>query len=190
MHNICYYTYEEKCNKNKVYAELNEMVEHEDWQEGGSLESIRWLENAPLCENYDKAKEYIESHDKGWYDCLAVRFKSPKGDKKTAKEETLEKSVVEKHKKWQSLANAFHFANVKSATTTCSKCNSRLNISYLRGNYCPLCNTDLRPSSTIERIDSLKVSFDKANKELKDYRNEQTSKNFKIEWLVKIEYHT
>lgn len=189
-HNICHYTYEENCNRGKVFAELNEMVEHEDWQEGGSLDHIRWLDNAPICENYDKAKEYIESHDRGFWDCLAVRFKAPKDNKKTAKEENLENSVREKYKKWQSLANAFHFANVKSATTTCPKCNSRLNISYLHSNFCPLCHTDLRPTSTIVKIDSLKTSYDKANAEFKAYKDEQTSKNFKVEWLVKIEYHT
>lgn len=76
-HNIKYFEYKEDVDRKKVQANLDNYVAHEDWEEGCSgLDSpIRWIENCGVFDSYDEALEYIKSHDKGWYDSLAVRYK-------------------------------------------------------------------------------------------------------------------
>ena len=60
----------------------------------------------------------------------------------------------------------------------CPECGSRLNLGYIRGEKCPLCGTDLRPESSIEKI---KWHDKKASECAKKYKQEF--------WLAKIEYH-
>lgn len=85
-HNIEYYEYPESVDKNKVYSELGTMVYYRCIQEGGRLSAIRWLESsAPILNGRDAAEEYIKAHDKGWYDCLAVRF-HPQSTKESERE--------------------------------------------------------------------------------------------------------
>lgn len=37
---------------------------------------------------------------------------------------------------------------------TCHKCGSRLSLDYLKGNICPLCETDLRSDTILGRLKS------------------------------------
>lgn len=72
-HNIQHYDYPENVDRKKVFADLSNYVRHEAWQEGGHLNEIRWLDAKPL-PSRDDAEEFLNKHDKGWYDCLAVRY--------------------------------------------------------------------------------------------------------------------
>ena len=75
MHNIRYFDYHCSHSKKQIEKHLNHFVAMEDWQEGASgLPSpIRWIDR--VCKNYEEAEEYIKSHDRGWYDCLAIKYK-------------------------------------------------------------------------------------------------------------------
>lgn len=83
-HNIKHLTYKEDVDRKKVQANLDNYVAHEDWEEGcsGLNSPIRWIENCGVLNSYDEALAYINSHDKGWYDSLAVRFKDCDGKTK------------------------------------------------------------------------------------------------------------
>ena len=72
-HNIQHYDYPENVDQKKVFRDLANYVQHEAWQEGGHLNEIRWLDAKPL-PSRDDAEEFLNKHDKGWYDCLAVRY--------------------------------------------------------------------------------------------------------------------
>ena len=72
-HNIQHYDYPENVDQKKVFRDLAKYVQHEAWQEGGHLNEIRWLDAKPL-PSRDDAEEFLNKHDKGWYDCLAVRY--------------------------------------------------------------------------------------------------------------------
>lgn len=189
-HNINYYTYKEQVDRKKVYAELNDMVRHETWQEGGSLDNIRWLDTAPICDSYEEAQSYIEAHDRKWYDCLAVRYRSVNDNIKSVALEKAKARRSECYEKYASLSKAFHFADTKSEYIGCKNCGSKISHKYLRGNYCPVCHNDLRPQSTLDRIKSLKTSFEKACDDVKAIENNLAKKSGKVMWLVKIEYHT
>lgn len=74
-HNIKHLDYHCSVSKKQVEKRLNYYVAHEDYEEGatGLPSPIRWIDH--LCKNRNEAMEYIESHDRGWYDCLAVQYK-------------------------------------------------------------------------------------------------------------------
>lgn len=81
MHNIEYYSFPEKVDREKVQNELDEHAAFEDRYEGCSgLDSpIRWLERVGIFDDYDKAREGIAANDRNWYDQLAVRYRDKNG---------------------------------------------------------------------------------------------------------------
>ena len=72
-HTVTYYEYPETVDRKKIEADLSTYVEKECWQDGGHMSKIRWFNDAP-CAIEDEAREKIGQLDKGWYDCLAVKF--------------------------------------------------------------------------------------------------------------------
>lgn len=74
-HNICHFDYHCSNSQKKVERDLDNFVAHEDWQEGatGLPQPIIWIDR--VFPNRDEALGYIKSNDRGWYDCLAVKYK-------------------------------------------------------------------------------------------------------------------
>ena len=72
-HNVKHLDYHCSVSQRQVQKRLDNYVACEDWQEGASglPNPIRWIDR--LCKSRDEAMEYIKSHDRGWYDCLAVQ---------------------------------------------------------------------------------------------------------------------
>ena len=190
-HNIKYFEYKEGVSQKKVQASLDSYVAHEDYQEGcsGLNTPIRWIENCGVLNSYDEALEYIKSHDKGWYDSLAVRYRQCDG-KKTASLKKAEEKADAAKGKFADLNNKFHFADIKAAFIGCRNCGSKISREYLEDNYCPICDSDMRPQSTLDALERYKENLHKANALLFEERKKNLAKNGKTMWLVKIEYHT
>lgn len=188
-HNIKHYTYDEKVDRKSVQAELNHYVSMEDWQEGcsGLNNSIRWIEST-ICDSYDSAMDYLTRNDKGWYDCLAVRYRVPNGTTKAL--DALKQKANELSKKSYDLATKIHYKGIKSEFVGCKKCGSRLATKYISSNMCPLCRNELRPDSTLDAIAKVKNAYNEALKKVEEMEKEIAKKNGKVQWLVKIEYHT
>ena len=74
-HEIRYLDYNENADRKKVQNELDTYVQKECWKEGSSglLNPIRWLDH--ICADREEAVDYVQSHDKGWYDQLAVKYR-------------------------------------------------------------------------------------------------------------------
>lgn len=74
-HNIKYLDYHCSVSKRQVEKRLDHFVACEDYEEGatGLPSPIRWIDR--LCKNREEAMLYIQSYDRGWYDCLAVQYK-------------------------------------------------------------------------------------------------------------------
>lgn len=186
MHNIEFYDYKENVDRTKVWAELSDYVEHCTWTEGGNgIEFIRW--NEYVCSSYEEAKKWIEEHDKGWYEQLAVKYYAPINTK-TAKTEELDKKIKEAYDIYSQRNNACYPKTRTSEFIGCGKCKSRLASKYLLGNFCPVCRTDLRPDTTLKAIAAAKTKWENAQKAKKEYIDKHSKKE--IRWLVKIEYHT
>jgi len=192
-HNIHHNTYPENVNKKQVQAYWDNYAAHEDWQEGCSgLDSpIRWLDF--VCADYNSAMQYIESHDKGWYDSLAVKFKNTAKIKKTKKHEDLERRYKETVNQLREIENTLFCKDFKSQYLGCKKCGSKLNKDYLKSNKCPLCHEDMRSDTVLKniaRLRNLEKELGKAIREEELRLSEKAGKKCEILWLVKVEYHT
>lgn len=190
-HNIKYFEYNEDVDRKKVEAKLNNYVAHEDWEEGcsGLNSPIRWIESCGVLNNYDEALAYIKSHDKGWYDSLAVRYKAFDGTKTSAQKKAEEKFDIAK-KKYLDLSNKFHFENQKAAFIGCPHCGSKISRQHLDDNCCPVCDMDMRPKSTLDTLARYEANLGKAKSALLQEQKKTLVKYSKTKWLVKIEYHT
>lgn len=188
-HNIRWETYPEKVNKSEVQAEWDDYAHHEDWREGcsGLGSDIRWINH--VCDSYDDAVKYIESHDRGFYDQLAVKYRS--SVKPTTK--AYENLISRRNEIFATLKERekvhYSSANTKSEYVTCRNCGSRLATKYIKSNNCPLCRAELRPTSALNAIETSKRMLKETNKKIKEIEI-KASKKAEIKWLVKIEYHT
>ncbi|MCD8110860.1 MAG: hypothetical protein LUE14_12350 [Clostridiales bacterium] len=197
-HEVEYRSYPENIDRKKVQADWDHYASMEDWQEGccGLYHDIRWLENAGIQKNRDAAEEYLKKADRGGYDQLAVRYydtdyrkiASNRLTELRARAKTLREKYFEMDKK-------FHFKDAKSQFVGCKKCGSKLSIKYLGGpfarNTCPLCQTDLRPQSTLDRISRTHDAWQKCLKDIEAEEEKLAKKARKdVCWLVKIEYHS
>lgn len=187
-HTVTYYEYPETVDRKKIEADLSTYVEKECWQEGGHMSKIRWINDAP-CANEDEAREKIGQLDKGWYDCLAVKFYDTHRVPETEKLKKLQAAKTTAYKKYNDLAFAFHFANAKSELIGCKCCGSKISRKYLKNNFCPVCHSDLRPETTLNRIATLKAKADKLYDEVLNETTKIAKKSGNIRWLIKIEYH-
>lgn len=107
---------------------------------------------------------------------LLVPFYRQRSAKLKALEERLEKETMslEEYRKSQSIKNR------KSKSVTCEKCDSRLTITWLKGNNCPVCGnlllsktvseTILKKEEVLKKLSSdIKIEM----KESKDKKNSQ-----------------
>lgn len=193
-HNIEMRSYQEKVKREDVQKEWDNYVRMEDWQEGatGLPNKIRWLDKAPVQENYEAAEQYIEDHDKKWYDCLAVRYYSYPPVSST-KLSDLSNRLNALRKTYHEKDNTIQCKGNKSSFVGCKSCGSHLAIKYIRSNKCPLCGTDLRSDTVMESLRKMKEKISNLEKEITvetKKNQEKLLKKATVRWLVKIEYHT
>jgi len=192
MHAIEYVTVKRNCDKAKVEAEIDHRVSMENWEEGGGLyKGIRWLEGT-VYPNVEEAERALEELDRGSYDNLAVLFRDVRGAKETAKMKKIAEQKESTMRARDSYAESQSVHNRKSDTITCPKCKSRLALAYLRGEHCPLCNTELRSNTFVlrmEKYDDKLKELDKKYKEEKRKAEKKIEKKAEIKWRIKYEYH-
>lgn len=193
-HNIEYFTYPENVNKKCVKSELDELVSHLGYREGsgGLVRPIDWIDH--VCESQDEAERYIDDHAKyPDYNQTAVKYKMYDPVKPTVKQLELKAKAEALQSKHAAKNNKIHYQGVKSEYVSCRACGSKLATKYIKSNNCPLCHNDLRPTSVLEAIESARKAYSKAHSEYVKESKRVTDKNknnYKIRWLVKIEYHT
>ena len=75
-HSIEYGIYKEDVNKKKVQADWDNFVRIADREEGASglPGAIRWNDGVTPLDSKSDAERWIDEHDGGWYDQIAVRF--------------------------------------------------------------------------------------------------------------------
>ena len=190
-HNVEYHTYPENCDKSKVENEINKYVSHCTYAEGGGglPSAIRWNDNK-IYANRDEAEEAISKMDDGWYNQIAVKFKELPRDVTSAKFESLYNKKVEVVKKARTLNSEVQVKSMKSQYVSCKKCGSKLNKDFLKTNYCPLCQNDMRSDTIKNKLDTYKVKLIDLDKQLSEEYKRLTEKKGEVKWLVKIEYHT
>lgn len=192
-HNIETSVYNENVDKKKVQRYWDDYAAREDYQEGcsGLNSDIRWIDH--ICDNEEDAEKYIQEHDSGWYDQLAVKFKDYGNIKPSKALQDLQKRIKEIEDKLTKTENKVHYKDVKSAFVSCKKCNSKLSTKYINSNFCPMCREDLRPTSTLDTIQGYKDKKKELRIKMKEEElklQKKMEKSATIKWLVKIEYHT
>ena len=191
MHNIEHYSYPENCNKKAVQKELDDYVAHADWEEGcrGLYSDIRWIDK--VVGSYNEAMKYLEDNDRGCYDCLAVKYRTADENiNQTSKYKILNERVSRLYKEYNEMNSEIYMKTVKSELVTCRGCGSTISSKAWKYNTCPVCRTDFRSKTTLERIDNKYKAYKEAVSAMNAYEAEYAKKNGKIYWLVKIEYHT
>lgn len=193
-HNVRYAEYPENVDRNKVQADWDNYVRHEDWGEGASglPGKIRWLDCSPF-DSRESAESYIRSVDNGWYDQLAVRYKDVE-IVKSRRYQYLEKRLHDLKNEYEKKNSICYATTVKSEYIGCKSCGSRLASKYIQHtNKCPLCRNDLRSPTTLASLERLNGRIQDTLKLLKEEDRRLAKKQEKhadVKWLVKIEYHT
>lgn len=192
-HEIRFASYPENCNPKEVAAEWDEIVRHEDYQEGASglCHPIRWIDK--VLPTREEAVQYINSIDSGWYDNIAVKYRDFSHIKQPKEIEKFDERIQKAQIRYNNLDRKDHFENAKAAFISCPRCKSKIASEYLRWNRCPVCGADMRPKTVLDRLSSLEASIKKLQKEkaeaVKAFQAKK-EKNAKIKWLVKVEFHT
>lgn len=189
MHNIEYETYPLDVDRRSVKEYWDDYVAKEDWREGATClpNSIRWIEDG-ISDTYDEAEKRINKLDRGWYDQIAVKYKSYKPCK-TKKFEKLRERLREAVNAVYEKKSKIHYSakNVSSEFVGCKHCGSKIATKYIDSNLCPVCKTDLRPASVLQAIKKAEEKKDEIGKLMEA---EEKKGKYEVLWLLKIEYHT
>lgn len=188
-HLIEYMDFPKKASKEDIFRSRAEFIEDNGDRDRGHLLSHDngfTLHKDILCDTCDEAIEKIDSLDRGWYDDHGVLYKDySKAGNSKAMQAMLDKRREIGKKKAEYISEN-HVKSRKSESVTCPKCKSRLTISYLGSDYCPLCRTDLRSDTVKNRI----KSFDNRMAECdKKYEELMKKRKYEERWLVKLEIH-
>lgn len=143
--------------------------------------------------SYDEASEYLEGTF-GDYRQIAVKYKKYPKVQQNKTIADLKRRISEYRIRCNELNNP-HYANVKQATVKCKKCGSSLATNYCGRTYyntCPVCRADLRPESTLKKLEDYEKTIIDLNKKLKDEEKKQNQKNIskaELMWAVACEVH-
>ena len=146
-----------------------------------------------LFEDYDSAQEYL-AQTTGSYMETAVKYKEYPRTQPSKAMEDLNRRIKEYNERIQAL-NIPHYQGAKQATVKCKCCGSSHATKFCGNTYrnnCPVCRSDLRPQSTLERIESYKSKLKDLEKRLKEEEGKQNRKNgnkVSIRWMVCCEVH-
>ena len=151
---------------------------------------IRFIDN--LFANRELAQEYIEKNDRGWYDCLAVKYKHinrnelPQEHQKAMKE--LDSKLQETEYRLRNLEWNIEAFSLKKDIVECKHCESKINIRHIHSNYYPICRNDMRSQKRHNLLNELNREVDTIKEEIFEKEKELFNKYGTSYWLVKIEY--
>ena len=189
-HETKHFTFDENVDKRKVQDRCDAYAA----REGGSSglpSPIRWIDR--VFANYDEADAYIKSHDDGWYDQLAVKYREYERIEPTKTLLSLKDRLAKEREKKAEYAAAHSVSTFKAEFVGCPDCGSKLKRTLLKSENCPLCHAELRGKTTIDTIARYEANIRDLQKQIKEEEKKMEEKNLKkskIKWLVKIEYHT
>lgn len=189
-HEIRYLDFRENASKTVIESEANKIAKRDGDYHSGLNSPIRWIDR--VCANREEAVEYIKSHDTGWYDQLAVKFREyPKLEPSKTLVALRTRLDNEKSKKI-AYEKAHSVSSFKAEFVGCPKCGSKLKRELLKSESCPLCREELRSKTTMETLARYESNIRDLNKQINAEERKLEEKNIKksaIKWLVKIEYH-
>lgn len=158
----------------------------------GGLESpIRFTDKTFA--SFEEARDYLYS-TVGSYLQIAVKYKVYPEVKASKTMSDLTARIAEYNRK-VAVLNQPHYKGVKQATVKCKACGSSLATRFCGDTYsnaCPVCRADLRPQSTLDKLNKYKSTIKDLEKKLKAETARQNQKNeskAKYFWAVCCEVH-
>ena len=190
-HQIIYQMYSDKqvksqSQRKKVQDHWDGVAAREDAMEGctGLLNRIEWKDGMTPFSSIEEAREYIEERSNcSFYLQIAVPvYKYNSNEKLKELQDKLEaaKAELEKAKK-----PYYSVDTVKAKYVGCKHCGSKLAVSYIKSNKCPLCGEDLRPQSVQDKMKRLAARVKKLESDVEAKKKRLAE----VYWLVKVEYH-
>lgn len=184
-HTVKFMYYPEQEDVRRIIADIRWRVSHQGDHSGTDI--VRFPTNE-VFDNEDAAMAYIKQHDRGNYDGIAVKFRDFSTVQDTIQIKKLRYKISTTLTKKDEYIHTHSVKTRKPIYISCPCCGSKLNKDRLSSNICPLCRTDLRSPSVLQKI----KAFDE---KIKDYETAIKKEQLKrkgeaeIQWLVKYEYH-
>ena len=154
----------------------------------GSYHGKMTIHDTPICDSYEAAYEFIQSHDRGWYDDHAVQFKDKSALKPTKQMETLMAKANKLQADKKDYLDKHSLRARKSEFMGCKKCNSKIAVKYIRGHKCPVCNAEMMSQTVVDRLKKYTTDREEVLRQIEQLRRKQNGK-CPIRWLVKVEVH-
>ena len=186
MHNIDYWSMDEKCDRKDVLCDIQEIARRDG---DGYYGPLKWHDEVSPLKNREEAEKWIRDHDKGWYDDHAVRYYDYSKAKDTKKIADLKKRETEMIGRIDAFQKEHSVRNFKADYIGCSTCGSKISRKHLHGERCPVCGKDLRSESVMKKLKALYDKRDEIGKKIKEEKEAQTGSRV-VRWLVKFEYHS
>lgn len=190
-------TFKETTSKRTIAAECTEWGDYncDPYEHGGHCDcgGIEPYYTNRLFDSYEEAVEYLDKTF-GNYRQTAVRYKKYPTTKPTKAMEDLKRRISEYEARIAEL-NKPHYAFVKVKTVKCKCCGAVLPTAYCGKSYhnnCPVCKSDLRPETSLSKIDNYKATIKELTAKLKAEQKKLDAKNEKkatIYWAVACEVH-
>lgn len=144
------------------------------------------IHNDRVFDSLQEAITFMDNHYASAYDDHAISFHDGSYVSPSNKLKNIQERITKNDQARSNYIFNTKIQNHKSKSITCSCCGSRLTLSYVKGQKCPVCNTDLRSQSVLKRI----KKFDETGKTLHELERKEEmklSKKGPIKWLVKVE---
>ena len=196
-HAIAMLTFEENMSKSKIqercdnWGNSNCNIEERGYALQGLGYSINFTSR--IFNSYNEAYDYLDTTT-GNYRQTAVKYKVYPKVEPSSTILDLERRIKEYKNRIAEL-NKPHYANVKQATVKCKKCGSSLSTSYCGKTYynqCPICKEDLRPESTLQKIEQYNNTIKELEQKRVDEIKKQNMKNeskVTYRWMACCEVH-
>ena len=152
--------------------------------------NVTICESHPICKDYEDAVETIRrmARDTFYHD-FAVRFYDTDSVTTSKKIQTQEARYKDSCAKAQAYENAHSVKNHKSSQIGCKKCGSKITISYLKREICPVCGSDLRAEYILEKLSTYAKEQKEIQAKIREEKQKAASKA-PVKWCYKVEVHT
>lgn len=138
-------------------------------------------------DNFSEAERFIVENDYGVMCNMAVIVKSK--CEKTAAHINLEKRLSNIKEQLEEMEKP-HCSTMTAKLITCRTCESKIAKKYIKTNYCPVCNNDMRTKSLIDKNNKLINEYEKVGLKLskmQEIYQKKLSKEPEKVYLIKAE---
>lgn len=181
------FVYAYSTSKKSIESKLSTYAEARCVEERGGLPcGINWI-NSKIYDSEADAREAVERMSTARYNCIAVPFRQ--ADMSAEKIRDLQRKECAAWNAYNTASREVVAKSFKSQYLGCKNCGSKLNKDFLLTNRCPLCGTDMRSPTELQRIARLKAKAEAASNAKEAEERKMSKKSKDMFWLVQIEYH-